>query len=155
MNRIIHLAKDKTVTLSCPSPFPTGNYVFYVCEAVSFLSLQFIFYIPHVSYITWYLSFSVRLISLSIIPLPCSSKGNKSACNAGDLGSISGSGRSPGEGHSTVLFLPGKSHGQRSLEVCSQKDRKELDTTEQLLPNTLQVHPYWYKWHNFIHFTAE
>ena len=37
--------------------------------------------------------------------------------NAGDLGSISGSGRSPGKGHGepTPVFLPGESHGQRSL----------------------------------------
>ena len=30
--------------------------------------------------------------------LPCGSAGKESACNAGDLGSISGLGRSPGEG---------------------------------------------------------
>ena len=41
--------------------------------------------------------------------------------NAGDIrdvGSIAGSGRSPGEGHGNPLipvFLPGESHGQRSL----------------------------------------
>ena len=37
--------------------------------------------------------------------------------NAGDLGSIPGSGSSPGEGkwQPTPVFLPGKSHGQRSL----------------------------------------
>ena len=35
---------------------------------------------------------------------------------AEDLGSISGSGRSPGEGNGDPpAFLPGKSHGQRSL----------------------------------------
>ena len=35
--------------------------------------------------------------------------------NAGDVSSISGSGRLPGEGDSIPLrFLPGKSHGQRS-----------------------------------------
>ena len=37
--------------------------------------------------------------------------------NAGDIRdvfSISGSGRSPGGGHSLV-FMPGKSHGQKSL----------------------------------------
>ena len=37
---------------------------------------------------------------------PCSSVGNESACNAGDLGSIPGLGRSPGEGngsHSSIL----------------------------------------------------
>ena len=38
----------------------------------------------------------------------------ESACNAGDLGSISGSGRSPGEGNGNPL-LPGESLGQRSL----------------------------------------
>ena len=34
---------------------------------------------------------------------PCSSVGKKSACNAGDLGSIPGSGRSPGEGNGNPL----------------------------------------------------
>ena len=55
-----------------------------------------------------------------------------SACNAGDLGSIPGLGRSPGEGNGnpTPVFLPGKSHGQRSLVGYSPQGRKELDTTE-------------------------
>ena len=37
--------------------------------------------------------------------------------NAGDMGLIPGLGRSPGEGNGNPLqlFLPGKSHGQRSL----------------------------------------
>ena len=37
--------------------------------------------------------------------------------NGGDSGSIPGLGRSPGEGNGNLLpeFLPGKSHGQRSL----------------------------------------
>ena len=49
-----------------------------------------------------------------------------------DTGSIPGSGRSPGEGngnHSPV-FLPGESHGQRSMVGYSPWGRKELDTTE-------------------------
>ena len=33
---------------------------------------------------------------------------------------------------STLIFLPGKSHGQRSLVGYSPWGRKELDTTEQL-----------------------
>ena len=42
--------------------------------------------------------------------------GKESACNAGDPGSIPGSGRSPEEGNdSPPVFLPGESHGQRSL----------------------------------------
>ena len=45
------------------------------------------------------------------------SAGKKSACNAGDLGSTPRLGRSPEEGNGNPfpVFLPGKSHGQRSL----------------------------------------
>ena len=48
---------------------------------------------------------------------PSGSDGKESACNVGDLGSIPGSGRSPGGGHGlpTPVFLPGEFHGQRSL----------------------------------------
>ena len=44
---------------------------------------------------------------------PDDSDGKESACNAGDQGSIPGSGRSPGEGNGlpTPVFLPGKFHG--------------------------------------------
>ena len=43
---------------------------------------------------------------LAILGFPCGSAGKESACNAGDLGSIPGLGRSPGEGkatHSSIL----------------------------------------------------
>ena len=58
----------------------------------------------------------------------------KTACNAGDPASIPGSGRSPGEWkwQPTPVFLPGKSHGQRSLASYSPWGCKELDTTEGL-----------------------
>ena len=48
---------------------------------------------------------------------PGGSDGKEFACNAGDLGLILGLGRSLGEGkwQPTPVFLPGKSHGQRSL----------------------------------------
>ena len=48
---------------------------------------------------------------------PDDSDGKESACNAGDQGSIPGSGRSPGEGNGlpTPVFFPGRFHGQRSL----------------------------------------
>ena len=57
-----------------------------------------------------------------------------SACNSGDLGSIPGLGRSPGEGkgYPTPVFLPGEFHGQRSLAGYSPWGCKELDMTEQL-----------------------
>jgi len=48
------------------------------------------------------------------------------------LGSIPGSGRSPGirKWHPTPVFLPGKFHGQRSLACYSPWSHKESDTTE-------------------------
>ena len=57
------------------------------------------------------------------------------AANAGDVrnaGSIPGSGRSPGGGkwQPTPVFLPGESHGQRSLEGYSPWGCIESETTE-------------------------
>ena len=59
---------------------------------------------------------------------PDGSDGKASAYNAGDPGSIPGSGRSPGEGNG----MYGKSHGWRSLVDYSPWGRKESDTTERL-----------------------
>ena len=58
----------------------------------------------------------------------------ESTCNAGNLGFIPGSGRFSGEGNGNALqvFLPGESHGQRSLAGYSPWCCKELDRTEQL-----------------------
>ena len=49
-----------------------------------------------------------------------------------DAGSIRGLERSPGEGNDNPLqlFLPGKSHGERSLAGYSPWSHKESDTTE-------------------------
>ena len=65
---------------------------------------------------------------------PGGSEVKASACNAGDLGSIPGSGRSPGEGNGNPLQYSclEKSHGQRSLVGYSPQGRKESDTTERL-----------------------
>ena len=52
---------------------------------------------------------------LGALGFPGGSKGKQPARNAGDLGSIPGSGRSPGEGNGIPVFLPGEFHGQRSL----------------------------------------
>ena len=51
---------------------------------------------------------------------------------AGDPGSIPGSGRSSAEWQPTPAFLPGESHGQRSLVGHSPGGRRESETTEQL-----------------------
>ena len=60
------------------------------------------------------------------------SDGKESACNAEDLGSIPGSGRSPGEGNCNPppVFLPGESQEQRSLVGYSSWGHKESDITE-------------------------
>ena len=62
--------------------------------------------------------------------LPWCLSGRESACNAGDVGSIPGSGGSPGVGNGNPVFLPGKSHQQRSLAGYSPWNGKELDTTD-------------------------
>ena len=64
---------------------------------------------------------------------PGGSNCKESACN-GDLGSIPGSGRSPGEGNGKPLqySCQESSHGQRSLVGYSPQDHKESDMTEQL-----------------------
>ena len=50
--------------------------------------------------------------------------GKESVCNAEDLGSVPGLGRSHGEGkyQPTLVFLPGEFHGQRSLMDYSLRD---------------------------------
>ena len=57
-----------------------------------------------------------------------------SAWNAGDPGSIPGSGRSPGEGkwQPIPVLLPGESHGGRSLVGYSPWGCKESHRTERL-----------------------
>ena len=60
---------------------------------------------------------------------PCDSVGEESPCNAGNLGWIPGSGRSPGEGRGSPLQY---SELENSMEIpYSPWSRKELDTTER------------------------
>ena len=60
--------------------------------------------------------------------LSCGSAGKESACSEGDLGSIPGVGRSPGEGKGYLLQYSGL---ENSVDY-SPWDHKELDSTEQL-----------------------
>ena len=70
---------------------------------------------------------------MSILGFPGGSDGKESACNAGDMGFIPGSGRCPGEGEwqPSPIFLPGEFHGQRNLAGYSPWGCKESDMTEQ------------------------
>ena len=62
---------------------------------------------------------------------PCGSAGKESACSssAGDLGSIPGLGRSPGEGKGYPLQHSGL---ENSMDCVVHGVEKELDTTERL-----------------------
>ena len=58
---------------------------------------------------------------------PGGSDNEESACNARNLGSIPGLRRSTRGGHGpTQVFLPGESHGQRSLAGYSPGGRKRV-----------------------------
>ena len=80
----------------------------------------------------------------SWLGFPGGSDGKESARNAGDLGSIPGLGRSPGEGNGNQLcqysFLENP-HGQRSLTGYSPWGCKESDMTEWL--STAQHKSWW------------
>ena len=73
---------------------------------------------------------------------PCGSDGEESACNAGDPGSIPGSGRSCGEGNGNPLQCSclENPHGQKILAGYSPWGHKELDRTERLNAFTLPFH---------------
>ena len=70
----------------------------------------------------------------------CGLDGKRIRLNVGDLGSIPGSGRSPGEENGythTLVFLPGGFCGQRSLVSYSPWGPKQLDMT---VTNTVKNH---------------
>ena len=60
----------------------------------------------------------------SILGFPCGSVGKESACNAGDLGSVPGLRRSPGEGKGYPLQYSGLENFMRPWG-CKESDRTE------------------------------
>ena len=64
-----------------------------------------------------------------------------------------GVGKIPGrmKWQATPAFLPGESHGQRSLMGHSPWDRKESDTTEQL---TLSIFSFFKTLYDNLHFAC-
>ena len=67
-----------------------------------------------------------RLPTLVFLGFPCGSAGKESACNAGDLGSIPGLGRSPGEGKGYPLQYSGL---ENSMVCIVHGGHKESDMT--------------------------
>ena len=76
---------------------------------------------------------------------PGGSEVKESACNVGDPGSIPGVGKNPWrrKWQSTPVFLPGESHGQRSLVGYSPQDAKSQTRLSNFtfLGKTQPVHP--------------
>ena len=90
--------------------------------------------------------------------VPDGSNGKESGCNAGDLVSISGLGRCPGEvnGNPLQYSCLEKPHGQRSLVGCSPWGLKDSDITEvteyacisRLRTSQME---FWLEWFSFFH----
>ena len=78
---------------------------------------------------------------LTCMGFPGGSDGKESACRAGELGLILGSGRTPGEGNGNPLQYSRLENlcGQRSLAGCSPWSHKELDTPEWLTLTCMQI----------------
>ena len=69
--------------------------------------------------------------NIEIMSLPISSDGNASACNAGDLGLIPGSGWSPGEGNGNPLqYSCLENSRNRGAWKATVHEVAELDTSE-------------------------
>ena len=68
----------------------------------------------------------------TLLDFPRGSDGKESACNEGDLGSISELGKSPGGGHGNPLQYSclEKPHGQKSVAGYSPGGLKESDMNE-------------------------
>jgi len=74
------------------------------------------------------------------LPTPVFSAGKESICNVGDLGSIPGLQRSPGEGRGCPLQYSGP---ENSKDYIVHGITKELDTTERLSLHFTCSHKFW------------
>ena len=63
---------------------------------------------------------------MHVLGFPCGSAGKESACNAGDLGSIPGLGRSPGEGKGYPLQYSGLENSMDYVVHAVAKCRTRL-----------------------------
>ena len=115
-----------------PSPPLSGFFPYHLPEVASHLPLaKSSDLIPNVLSLS--VTFNTDYHTFFCMGFPGGSYGKASVCNAGDPGSIAGSGRSPGEGNGNPLqYSCLESHGQRSVVDYSLWGLKESDTTERL-----------------------
>ena len=90
--------------------------------------------IHFLSAVTFSICLEEKLSRSEYLGFPGGSDSKESTCNPGELGSIPGSGRSPGGGHGNPLQYSclENPHRQRSLVSYSPRGHKELDTSERL-----------------------
>ena len=115
--------------------------------SLSLILILFLKNFPAIPHSMWDLSSLTRDRTHHCPPFEAEpgSVGKESTGKAGDtghMGLIPRSGRSSGGGkwHPTPVFLPEKSHGQRSLAGYSPCGPKELNTTEQLNTHACSNH---------------
>ena len=68
-----------------------------------------------------------RLPTPVLLDFPCGSAGKESACNVGDLGSIPGLGRSPGEGKGYLLQYSGLENSMDCIVHGVTKKQTQLN----------------------------
>ena len=79
---------------------------------------------------------------------PCDSAGKESACNMGDLGSIPGLGRSPGEGKGYPLQYSGLENSMDCIVHGITKSQTQLSDLHRLHLEPLPLYIYRIKFPN-------
>ena len=95
----VTLRKKKKHTRAHHSAQVILNMVFFICYLVCFIGCFFVWFV--------FLFIFLEVVLWKPLRFPGSSAGKESTCNAGDLGSIPGLGRSPGEGKGYPLQYSG------------------------------------------------
>ena len=128
----------------------------YVCVLLTicvyiYLNIYLIYFIYHIYiYIHYIYTHYTHTHTRTCMRSPGGSDSKESICNSGDLSLIQ-VGKIPWrrKWQPTPVFLPGESHGQRSLVCYSPWGRKESDMTEWLIL-TLYMHTCTHT-HTHIH----
>ena len=101
----------------------------------------------HSSILAWSTAWAVQSMGLQRVGhdrascFPGVSDGKASACNAGDLGSIPGSGKSPGGGHSNPLHGSGLENPMDCIVHGSQRAGQDSGTLSFSLRNERHLFP--------------
>ena len=92
-----------------------------------------------------------RLPTPEFLGFPCGSEGKESTCNMGDLGSIPGLGRSPGEGNGYQLQYSGLENSMNCIVHGVTKNRTQLSDFHFQV-STKSAALAW--WNHYFHVAA-